>query len=232
MHFASLRHARDHAKVRGRAYNVLEHIALHINHHTGDAFELSVDRIADRFELTPQWVRQLLQQLIDTGELIVVRSSGRHPNRYRLPLETCHRGNPKLEFPVAEDGTDDLNPQVQLRVDDDADLNPKLDAAQPETPEAPTRNDEPGNPKLTHPCEPLPQRDGHRKEVFKEVKEKRERQDGWLSHERKETEETPPISHHRIVYGEGNHTYGWCERCHMLVLPGLCEGQVEPMAAD
>ena len=140
MHFASLLHARDHAKVCGRAYNVLEHIALHINRTTGDAFELSVDRIADRFELTPQWVRQLLHELILAGELIVVRSAGRHPNRYRLPLETCHRCNPKLELPVAEDGTDDLNPHVEFRVDDDRDPNPPVEPVEPETPQAPTPN--------------------------------------------------------------------------------------------
>ena len=55
--------------------------------------------------------------------------------------------------------------------------------------------------------------------------------DGLLTQGSRETEaETRP--HHVIVYGEGNHTYGWCEQCHMLVLPGLCEGPVEAMAAD
>jgi hypothetical protein len=55
MHFNSLLHVRDHAKVRGTAHHLLAYIALHVNRHTREAFELSVDRLAHRLEVTPQW---------------------------------------------------------------------------------------------------------------------------------------------------------------------------------
>jgi hypothetical protein len=128
MHFKSLLHVRDHAKVRGRAHHLLSYIAQHVNRHTGEAFDLSVERLADRLEVTPQWVRQLRTRLVETGELIIKQSRGRHPNVYIIPHErcpACQRGNPKVELPV-ESIPDDSNPQV--------------DAPQPETPPAPTRN--------------------------------------------------------------------------------------------
>ena len=56
MHVNSLLHVRDHAKVRGTADHLLAYIALHVNRHTGEAFELSVDRLAHRLDVTPQWV--------------------------------------------------------------------------------------------------------------------------------------------------------------------------------
>src|SRR5215211_5006601 len=74
MHFKSLRHVRDHVKVQGRPYELLTHIALHTNMHTGEAFELSVERQALRHAITPEWTRRLLNGLIATGELIVERS--------------------------------------------------------------------------------------------------------------------------------------------------------------
>jgi hypothetical protein len=89
MHFKSLRHVRDHVKVQGRPYELLTHIALHTHMHTGEAFELSVERQAHRHAITPEWTRRLLNGLIATGELIVERSRGRYPNRYRFPLERC-----------------------------------------------------------------------------------------------------------------------------------------------
>lgn len=115
MHFKSLRHVRDHVKVQGRPYELLTHIALHTNMHTGEAFELSVERQALRHAITPEWTRRLLNGLIATGELIVERSRGRYPNRYRFPLERC---------PACQG--DDINPEVQLGDD----INPEL---QPQT---------------------------------------------------------------------------------------------------
>lgn len=115
MHFKSLRHVRDHVKVQGRPYELLTHIALHTNMHTGEAFELSIERQAHRHQITPEWTRRLLNGLIATGELVVERSRGRHPNRYRFPLERCH----------ACQG-DDINPEVPLGDDIIPELNPKL----------------------------------------------------------------------------------------------------------
>ena len=113
MHFKSLLHVRDHAKVRGTAHHLLEYIALHVNLHTGEAFELTVERLAHRLEVTPQWVGRLLNRLITSGELIVQRSRGRHPNVYRIPYERCHAcqgDNPKLEFGV-HGHRDAINPK-------------------------------------------------------------------------------------------------------------------------
>ena len=67
MHFKSLLHVRDHVKVQGRAYNLLIYIALHTNMHTGEAFELTIERQAHRHEITPEWTRMLLNGVI--GEL-------------------------------------------------------------------------------------------------------------------------------------------------------------------
>src|SRR4051812_42651303 len=103
MHFKSLLHVRDHAKVQGTAHHLLEYIALHVNMHTGGGFELTVERLAHRLDVTPQsqWVRQLRTRLVESGELEVRQSRGRHPNVYHIPYERYHRcqeGNPKLEY--------------------------------------------------------------------------------------------------------------------------------------
>jgi hypothetical protein len=121
MHFKSLLHVRDHSKTKGRAHHLLEYIAQYVNMHTGEAFNLSVERLADRLDVTPQWVRQLRTRLVETGELIVKQSRGRHPNVYIIPYErcpACQGGNPKVELPV-DTIPDESNPQV--------------DAPQPET---------------------------------------------------------------------------------------------------
>ena len=126
MHFKSLRHVRDHVKVQGRPYELLTHIALHTNMHTGEAFELSVERQAHRHAITPEWTRRLLNGLIATGELIVERSRGRYPNRYRFPLERC---------PACQG--DAINPEVELG---DA-INPERQPqTQPQTLPPPTPN--------------------------------------------------------------------------------------------
>jgi hypothetical protein len=172
MHFKSLLHVRDHAKVRGRAHHLLSYIAQHVNIHTGEAFDLSVERLADRLDVTPQWVRQLRTRLVETGELIVKQSRGRHPNVYVIPYErcpACQGGNPKVELPV-ENIPDEINPQV--------------DAPKPETLPAPTRNSAPPNPKLGETFKVLLERIGPQKDV-KEVKEKKEGAtrnsiEGWL----------------------------------------------------
>ena len=70
MHFKSQLHVRDHAKAKGRAHHLLEHIAQHVNRHTGEAFGPSVERLADRLDITPQWVRHLRARLMAEGELI------------------------------------------------------------------------------------------------------------------------------------------------------------------
>jgi hypothetical protein len=90
--------------------------------HTGEAFELTVDRLADRLGVTPQWVRRLRAILVATGELIVRQSRGRHPNVYIIPYARCHAcqaANPKLELP------DEISPNVS--------------PSQPESQEPPTR---------------------------------------------------------------------------------------------
>jgi hypothetical protein len=161
MHFKSLLHVRDHSKAKGRAHHLLEYIAQHVNRHTGEAFDLSVERLADRLDVTPQWVRQLRTRLVETGELIVRQSRGRHCNVYVIPYErcpACQGGNPKVELPV-DNIPDDSNPQV--------------DASQPETLLAPTRNSEAPNPKLGEAFETLLARIECQKES-KEVKEKKE----------------------------------------------------------
>ena len=165
MHFKSLLHVRDHAKVRGRAHHLLSYIAQHVNMHTGEAFDLSVERLADRLDVTPQWVRQLRTRLVETGELIVKQSRGRHPNVYVIPYErcpACQGGNPKVEFRV------EINPD---------EINPQVDVPQPETqPESlatPTRNCDGPNPKLGETFETLLARIEHRKDI-KEWKERKE----------------------------------------------------------
>jgi hypothetical protein len=71
MHFKSLLHIRDHSKAVGTAGHLLEYIALHVNYHTGEAFDLTVARLAHRLAVTPQWVGQLKARLVATGELLV-----------------------------------------------------------------------------------------------------------------------------------------------------------------
>jgi hypothetical protein len=172
MHFKSLLHVRDHSKAKGRAHHLLEYIAQHVNMHTGEAFDLSVERLADRLDVTPQWVRQLRTRLVEMGELLVKQSRGRHPNVYVIPYErcpACQGGNPKVELPV-ENIPDEINPQV--------------DAPKPETLPAPTRNSAPPNPKLGETFKVLLERIGPQKDV-KEVKERKEGAtrnsiEGWL----------------------------------------------------
>jgi hypothetical protein len=89
MHFESLRHVRDHAKVVGTAHHLLEFIAMHVNMQTGEAFDLTVERLAHRLDVTPQWVGQLRARLVQAGELIVKQSRGRHPNVYIIPYARC-----------------------------------------------------------------------------------------------------------------------------------------------
>jgi hypothetical protein len=162
MHFKSLLHVRDHAKVRGRAHHLLEYIAQHVNMHTGEAFNLSVERLADRLDVTPQWVRQLRTRLVETGELIVKQSRGRHCNVYVIPYERC---------PACQG----INPKVDLPVDPIPDeSNPQVEDLQPESLEASTRNFCPPNPKLAEYLKAVLERIELRKDSFKEGKEKKE----------------------------------------------------------
>jgi hypothetical protein len=196
MHFNSLLHVRDHAKVRGTAHHLLEYIALHINMHTGEAFELSVDRLAHRLEVTPQWVRQLRTRLVAAGELMVQQSRGRHPNVYRIPYErcsACQGGNQKLELPVES--------------------TPKLPSAQPETAMPLTRNSDPSNPKLGGASGPRPAWIERPKEVknLKDIQEEPTRNDDDDGIPPKAEEDSPfwcqacgfaiPTCRHRVVYG-------------------------------
>jgi len=142
MHDQSILHVRDHSKAQGPAHHMLEFIATHVNEYTGEAFELTVDRVASRLGISPQWVRQLRARLVASGELIFRQSPGRRPNIYVIPYARCHlcqQGNPKLELPV------DPNPKV---------LSAQPET-QPETPPSPTRNSEPINPKLRDGPKPL-----------------------------------------------------------------------------
>jgi hypothetical protein len=166
MHFKSLLHVRDHSKAKGRAHHLLSYIAQHVNMHTGEAFDLSVERLADRLDVTPQWIRQLRTRLVETGELLVKQSRGRHPNVYIIPFErcpACQGGNPKVDLPV-DIIPDDRNPQVE-------DLQPET---QPESFEAPTRNSDRPNPKLGECFKAVLERIESRKDSCKEVKERKE----------------------------------------------------------
>jgi hypothetical protein len=150
MHFKSNLHVRDHSKATGTAHHLLQTIAQHVNMHTGEAFGPSVDRLAARLDVTPQWVRQLRARLVAEGELILKPSRGRHPNVYIIPYErcpACQGVNPKVELPD-DPLPDDPNPQVE-------DCHP---ASEPETLKAPTRNSSPSNPQVAdlHP-EPEPE---------------------------------------------------------------------------
>ena len=95
MHVNSLLHVRDHAKVRGTAHHLLAYIALHVNRHTGEAFELSVDRLAHWLNVTPQWVRQL---------------------RARLVVRDCNRNGSGLQSPHFWDRIICLYPSPQDRI--------------------------------------------------------------------------------------------------------------------
>jgi hypothetical protein len=154
---------RDHSKTTGRAHHLLQHIAQHVNMHTGEAFGPSVERLADRLDVTPQWVRQLRAKLVAEGELILKPSRGRHPNVYIIPYERC---------PACQG----INPKVELPVDRIPDeTNPQVEDLQPETFTPSTRNSEPLNPKLREPFAAVPQRIEYRKDSCKEVKERKER---------------------------------------------------------
>jgi hypothetical protein len=166
MHFKSLLHVRDHSKATGRAHHLLSTIAHHVNRHTGEAFGPSIERLAERLDVTPQWVRQLRARLVAEGELILKPSRGRHCNVYVIPYErcpACQGGNPKAELPV-DLIPDDTNPQVP----------PAQPATQPETLEAATRNSDPANPKVGEPFKAVLKRIELQKEFFKEEKEKKE----------------------------------------------------------
>jgi hypothetical protein len=199
MHFKSQLHVRDHSKAKGRAHHLLEHIAQHVNMHTGEAFGPSVERLADRLDITPQWVRQLRARLVAEGELILKPSRGRHPNVYIIPYErcpACQNLNPKVELPD-EVNPDDANPEVEdLQPDSQPETsraptsqrvrpNAKVTVAQPESLEASTRNSDPPNPKLPEHLKAVLERIELRKDSFKEVKERKERAtrksiEGWL----------------------------------------------------
>jgi hypothetical protein len=188
MHFKSLLHVRDHSKAKGTAHHLLEHIAQHVNMHTGEAFGPSVDRLADRLDITPQWVRQLRARLVAEGELIFKQSHGRHPNVYIIPYErcpACQGLNPKVELPV-DPIPDDPNPKVppaqpetqparlEASTRNSHASNPKVTASQPESPAAPTRNSDGPNPKLRGPFAAVLERIELRKDSCKEEKEKKE----------------------------------------------------------
>jgi hypothetical protein len=145
MHINSLLHVRDHSKATGPAHHMLEYIAQHVNAYTGEAFELTVDRIAHRLQVSSQWVGQLRRQLIESGELLVKQSRGRHPNVYVIPYERC---------PACQQA----NPQLHLGVEiDREDCNPKVTPKQPQS-----------NPKVEDGASPPLARIAPRKDVKKE----------------------------------------------------------------
>jgi hypothetical protein len=187
MHFKSLLHVRDHSKATGTAHHLLSTIANHVNMHTGEAFGPSVDRLASRLDVTPQWVRQLRARLVAEGELILKPSRGRHPNIYIIPYErcpACQGVNPKVDLPD-DSLPDETNPKVEdpqpasepetlkAPTRNACPANPKVTLPQPETFPASTRNCDPANPKLGETCKLLLERIEQRKDL-KEVKEKKE----------------------------------------------------------
>lgn len=196
MHFKSLLHVRDHAKVRGTAHHLLEYIALHVNRHTGEAFELSVDRLAHRLEVTPQWVRQLRTRLVAAGELMVQQSRGRHPNVYRIPYErcpACQGSNPKLQLPVES--------------------HPKLSPAQPETAMPLPRNSDPSNPKLGEASGPRLAWIRPPKES-KDLKEKREAATRNFTNNTLGAPEHPPAN--VLLKAEQDSPF-WCQACGFAI---------------
>jgi hypothetical protein len=161
MHFKSLLHVRDHVKVQGRPYDLLMYIALHTNRHTGEAFELTIERQAHRHQITPEWTRILLNGVIATGELLVERSRWRHPNRYRFPLERCQACQAS-------------NPEVELGVDFNPKVTPAEPPSEPQSETAPTPKCDPANPKVGGVSEPQPAQ----LEPLKEVKDFKEKKEG------------------------------------------------------
>jgi hypothetical protein len=187
MHFKSILHVRDHSKATGTAHHLLSTIANHVNMHTGEAFGPSVDRLASRLDVTPQWVRQLRARLVAEGELILKPSRGRHPNIYIIPYErcpACQGINPKVDLPD-DSLPDETNPEVEdlhpasepetlkAPTRNSCPANPKVTLPQPETFTTSTRNSEDPNPKLKEPFASVLARIELRKD-FKEVKEKKE----------------------------------------------------------
>jgi hypothetical protein len=218
MHFKSILHVRDHSKATGTAHHLLSTIAHHVNMHTGEAFGPSVDRLADRLDVTPQWVRQLRARLVAEGELILKLSRGRHPNVYIIPYErclACQGINPKVELPD-EILPDETNPQVaDLHPEPEPETpaaqprhgecpNPKLPVPQPETFVPATRNSGVPNPKLREPFASILARIESGKD-FKEVKEKKEMG-------------TRKFSEHELYRAERLSPF-WCE------VHGFCHSQ-------
>jgi hypothetical protein len=142
---------------------MLEYIAQHVNAYTREAFELTVDRIAHRLQVTPQWVGQLRRRLVESGELLVKQSPCRRPNVDIIPYErcpTCQRGNPKLELPV-EEIPEDRNPK----------LSPRQPQSEPQSERPPTPNFPQPNPKVGEASRPLFARISPRKENVKDQRE-------------------------------------------------------------
>jgi hypothetical protein len=176
---------------------MLEYIALHMNRHTGEAFELTVDRIAHRLHVTPQWVGQLRRHLVETGELLVQQSRGRHPNVYRIPWErcpACQGSNPNGEF-----GVEDRNPKVP----------PGQPPSEPQSMTPPTPTCDPPNPKVEEVPAPhlawiQPQKDSKELKYYKEgptpnsrEEEPEQREEAWEKAERRS-----PF---------------WCEACGVVI---------------
>jgi len=191
MHFKSLRHIRDHAKVVGTARQLLQEIGLHVNYHTGEAFDLTVERLAHHLHVTPQWVGQLKAQLVATGELLVKQSRGRHPNVYIIPWErcpACQGDNPKLER------GDDLNPKVPW----------PQPQSEPQSGTAPTPKYDPANPKVEGATEPQPARI----EPLKEVKDLKNIKEGRTPNSMDNSPDKPEMLHpcwcpaHGFCHGE------------------------------
>jgi hypothetical protein len=214
MRFDALRHIRDHAKITGLPRLLLYEIGTHLNYHTGEAFLLSVDRLAHQLGVTPQWTRRLLHTLIASGELIVARSRGRHANVYRIPYERCHacqavppqsstppEPNPKLEFPV------EVNRE---------EINPKLDAPQPETGAMPTGNSPPCNPKLRV----VPGGLLARIAPSKDVKERKMSKDAPFAR----ADHHPDVDHHHAPARRRRCGWGSCDQ-------GVCPHEVNFCAA-
>jgi hypothetical protein len=194
MHFKSQLHVRDHSKAKGRAHHLLQTIAQHVNRHTGEAFGPSVERLADRLDITPQWVRQLRARLVAEGELIFKQSRGRHPNVYIIPYErcpACQGLNPKVEDLPPDTQPETCTPPTRNACP----ANPKVAAPQPESPQASTRNSARPNPKLREPFTSVLARIESRKELLKEEKEKKEEEAtrNFLDRWRDNTEKQSPF---------------------------------------
>lgn len=78
-------YVRDFSKATGSAHHLLLVIASNINSTLGYAWP-SIAYLAQRLDVTPRRIHQILHELEASGQLIIEHGGGRRTNRYRIPL--------------------------------------------------------------------------------------------------------------------------------------------------